>query len=155
MTHLRLQIANQTTGESYEIVCDESGSDARFHVALPAGDYALQRVKMNKLESPISGRFSLSNGELVYIGALRRRSAGFMADVAEIAVGAASDDALRSAGGYTPPPGTPGSHMGGPPVAVSVLADWFAEDLYENAVSDFRERYPHLQQPVRRAIVKP
>ena len=53
------------------------------------------------------------------------------------------------------PPGTPGSHMGGAPETISILANGFAEDLYDDAISDFRERYPHLNQPVRRELVEP
>src|SRR5262245_54504623 len=71
LTHMRLTVHNESTDESYEIVCDEGGYHVPFHVALPPGDYTLKQFKVNNLESYPSGTFTVPSGGTVYIGTLR------------------------------------------------------------------------------------
>lgn len=125
LTHMHLTIRNEATDESYEIVCDESGMNARFYVALPAGRYSLAKATINQLESSPRGGFSVSGGEAVYIGTLRFRNGGFGVSVAaSVATG-----------------------------ATTFLGDWAVEDHEAEAVADFRQKFPQFESPVRKSLI--
>jgi len=118
-----LTVVNQATGDSYVIVCDKSGSDSNFYVALPPGQYRLSKWERGNLTSSLIGRFSVGKGQVIYIGTLKFvRGQG----VGNFLLGVVVD-------------GFPG--------------EWRVEDEYEGTVRSFREKYPHISQEVEKSPI--
>jgi hypothetical protein len=122
----QLTVENEATGEDYVIVCDKSGPDSNFYVALPPGQYRFSKWERGNLTSPLAGRFGVGTGQVVYIGTLkwaRRQDAGSFV-----------------AGAFQGPGG-------------SLIGDWQVEDEYEDAVKSFRGQYPQISQEVVRSLI--
>lgn len=169
LTHLRLAIENETTGESYEIVCDESGAHARFYVSLSPGEYSLKKMTMNDYFADVNGRISVPRGEIVYVGTLRPRqpnersfgqvvvdatvSAVIDTVVTEALVGVQGDgdshalnermeESLRSSRKQTATP------------VSSYNMIWVVEDLQDEAIAELRGKHPQLDAPVRKSLIE-
>ena len=122
----QLTIQNEATGEDYIIVCDKSGPDSNFYIALPPGQYRFSKWERGNLTSPLAGRFVAGKGQAIYIGTLRwsRRQ----------------DSGSFIAGAFQGPGG-------------SFIGDWQVEDEYEEAVKSFRGQYPRISQEVVKALI--
>ena len=125
LNKINVIVENHTTGKSYEIVCDQGGSDSNFFVAILPGQYSVSKLRKGNLESSPPGRFEVGKGQVMYIGTLkfvgRGLSAGIWASVLA---------------GRTTLPG-----------------DWLVEDEYLVEVKSFREKYPHISQEVIKSLI--
>ena len=122
---IRIKVETSTTGESYWIVCDQTGSDSNFFVALPPGQYRITQVQKGQLQSKPFGRFTVGKSQVVYIGTLKFTGRGLGAGVAASVLA-----------GRTTLPG-----------------DWLVEDEYLDVAKSFRERFPHLSHEVVKSLV--
>lgn len=125
LSNIQVAVANETTGKSYEIVCDLAGSDSDFYVALPAGGYRITKIKKAQLESSPPGRFTVGNGQVIYIGTLKFAGAGLGTSIAASM-------------------GSSGARLSG---------NWLVEDEYPVAVKSFREKYPQMNQEVVKSLL--
>jgi len=122
----QLTVENEATGEDYVIVCDKSGPDSNFYVALPPGQYRFSKWERGNLTGPLAGRFGVGKNQVIYIGTLkwgRRQDAGSFL-----------------AGAFMVPGG-------------GLIGDWQVEDEYEDAVKSFRGQYPQISQEVLRSLI--
>lgn len=118
-------VQNQSSGEDFEIECDQRGIVCNFFVSLPPGQYSISEVKKGNLVSKPTGRFTVGSGQLIYIGTLRFLDAGLGPSLL------ASMTSNRS----------------------QVVGNWIVEDEYSVAVVIFRERYPHLSQEIAKSLI--
>lgn len=123
---IQVTVASLNTGETYSIVCDQSGSSSNFYVALPPGQYKITRVQKGQLESIPSGHFTAGKNEVVYVGTLKFTGRGIGAGIT----------ASLLAGGRTTLPG-----------------DWQVGDEYSIVVKSFQERFPRLNQEVVKSLI--
>jgi len=123
---MELMVGNETTGKIFIVVCDQSGSDSNFYVALPPGKYRLAKWQKGSggweaqsqedrekgvFTSPPMGRFEVGKSQVIYIGMLRLNWRGF-------------------------------------------LDTWQVENEYEDAVKSFRERYPQINQEIVKSLMQ-
>jgi uncharacterized lipoprotein YmbA len=124
LSSMELTVGNETTGKIFIVVCDQSGSDSNFYVALPPGRYRLAELRRSSGErqfqeavakvvftSPPIGRFEVGKGQVIYIGTLKLEYRGF-------------------------------------------LHNWQVENEYEDVVKSFHERYPQMNQDIVKSLVK-
>ena len=122
---ITVTVENHTTGKSYEIVCDQGGSDSNFFVALPPGQYGITQIQKGNLKSTPSGRFTVGKSQVVYIGTLKFTGRGLGAGIATSALA-----------GRTTLPG-----------------DWLVVDEHLVVEKSFREKYPHLSHEVVKSLI--
>lgn len=125
LSTIQVKVENSTTGESYWIVCDQTGSDSNFFVALPPGQYNLTQVQKGQMESKPSGRFTVGTSQVVYIGTLKFTGRGLGAGIAASVLA-----------GRTSLPG-----------------DWLVEDEYLSVAKSFRDTFPHLGHEVVKSLI--
>lgn len=125
MTHIAMTVQNRTTNQAYEIHCDESGFDVHFCVALPPGEYTLERVAFNQMEASPTGHFSVHDGKCAYIGTLRYSPGGVTDSVV------ASVLLNRS----------------------MILGQWSVDDEHDEAIAAFHDKFPHVDRPVEASLI--
>jgi len=123
---MELMVGNETTGKIFIIVCDQSGSDSNFYVALSPGRYRLAKWQKGSggwemqsqgdrekgvFTSPPIGRFEVGKSQVIYIGMLKFIRRGF-------------------------------------------LETWQVENKYEDAVNSFRGRYPQINQEIMKSLMQ-
>ena len=124
LSSMELLVGNEATGKIVIMVCDQSGSDSNFYVALPPGRYRLAKLlrssgsrqfeqteKTLVFTSPPIGRFEAGSGQVMYIGTLKLEYRGF-------------------------------------------LENWQVKDEYDDMVKPFRERYPQMNQDIVKSLMK-
>jgi hypothetical protein len=79
---IHLTVRHLGTDERYEIVCDQGGSDADFFVAIPPGDYRMEKQEKGNLGSEAHARFTVPPNQVVYLGTFRYVDAGLGKSVA-------------------------------------------------------------------------
>lgn len=126
MNTICLTVKNLGTGELYEIVCDQGGSDSDFFVAIPPGDYWMEKQEKGNLGSQQHAKFTVPPNQVVYLGTFRYVDAGL---AESIAVGVLS-------GGKT--------HAG----------EWHVQDDFQKATTAFQSGHPKLvASPVKSLAV--
>ena len=124
---IRIQVKSSTTGESFVIVCDQVGSDSKFFVALPSGQYTITQIQKGNLQSRPVGRFAVGKSQVIYVGTLQFAGRGLGASVA----------ASMAAGGRS-----------------TVLAgDWLVIDEQSAVAKYYQERFPRLSHEVVKSLI--
>ena len=123
---IQIEVENAATGESYWMVCDQTGSDSSFFVALPSGSYGITGVRKGQMEGSPTGHFSVGAGQVVYIGTLKFAGSGIGASIAASVLGNR--------------PTMPG--------------DWLVEDEYAIMAKSFQEKFPQLGHDVVKSLVQ-
>ncbi len=68
---MTLTFWNASTGKRYAVVCERGGSDARFFVALPPGQYRVTKWSDGRSSFNLRGSFEVERGAGVYIGTIK------------------------------------------------------------------------------------
>lgn len=66
-----LEVVNESSGESYEIVCEPNGSDGRFFAKLPPGAYRIKKWSKGEAEFSLPATFEVQKGEAAYLGTIQ------------------------------------------------------------------------------------
>lgn len=66
-----LKVVNEASGESFEIVCEPNGSDARFFARLPPGTYRIRKWSKGEAEFNLPAIFEVQEGEAAYLGTIQ------------------------------------------------------------------------------------
>lgn len=127
-TSIALVVRQEATGKDYVIQCDDRGSDAEFYVSLPYGEYRMVRVTKGNQIFTASDRFTFEvrKGQVLYLGTRKFVYAGQ-------GVGDVIRDAIVGLG--------------------SIRLNSSVVDEYDRTVKSFREKYPHISQPIVRSAM--
>lgn len=68
---MALKVVNEASGESYQIVCEPNGSNARFFAKLPPGTYRIRKWSKGEAEFNLPATFELHEGEAAYLGTIQ------------------------------------------------------------------------------------
>lgn len=128
LTSIALFVRQEATGKDFVIRCDQGGSDADFYVSLPYGDYRMLRVEKGNSIFTASDRFRFEvlKGQVLYLGTRK-----FVYE------GKGIGDVIRDAF----------VGLGSLPLKSSVV------DEYDRTAKSFREKYPHISQPIVRSAM--
>ncbi len=127
LNKMELEVENNTTGDSYIIVCDKGGYKSNFFVSLPQGLYDIKKINIARMEVTKGtrlGHFEVERGKVVYIGTLK----------------------------FVEQNGT--SHFLAGAMTGSFAGDMYVEDEYEAAMSVLHERYSFMNQKIVKSLIK-
>jgi hypothetical protein len=123
---IHLTVRNLGTDERYEIVCDQGGSDSEFFVAIPPGDYRMEKQEKGNAGSEAHARFTVPPNQVVYLGTFRYVDAG---------LGASIGASLLSGG-------------------TTIAGKWRVQDDFQAASTAFQSGHPKLvASPVKALAV--
>lgn len=125
LARISVFVENIESGEHYEIVCDQSGSDSEFFVVVPPGQYAVSRIEKGNLTTSFSAHFTVAPSQVIYIGNMKFLAEGFFTSMGRSILAGQSV-------------------YGG---------EWVVEDDFENAVATLGNRSPQLKQTVQKSLL--